>query len=315
LTWFANSATQDEKKRPGTDTPGVYVKGGSHFHKATDIIGTKVKNPQGEDLGKIEELVLNPNEATVEYAVLSFGGFLGMGDKLFAIPFTLLAMPGMRPVDASSERDKDKNADGEKRQDPKTTDGMGTKEHKKPAYFVLNIDKERLKKATGFPKDNWPDIHTSQWRSEIDTYYGVPKRRASGDPGQAIDSNREFKLCKVSELYGKNVYNVAGDKVGDVKDLVIDHGQGRVHCAVVAASGKLLAVPWGAMKHQKDGDTEKVVLDLSKERLERAPEIKDSDWAKLYDPSWCRELYSYYGVKPPAKDAPADTGATRPRKE
>ena len=55
-----------------------------------DIIGTKVVNPQHEDLGKIEDLIVD-SSGRVSYAVLSFGGFLGMGDKDFAIPFNAFA--------------------------------------------------------------------------------------------------------------------------------------------------------------------------------------------------------------------------------
>jgi sporulation protein YlmC with PRC-barrel domain len=52
-----------------------------------DAIGTKVVNSSGEDIGKIEEVVMDLTTARVTYAVLSFGGFLGIGDKLFAVPW------------------------------------------------------------------------------------------------------------------------------------------------------------------------------------------------------------------------------------
>jgi sporulation protein YlmC with PRC-barrel domain len=332
LTWPSAAAAQGEPKRPdaeGRPMAGSHVKHGMHLHRATDIVGTKVKNPQGEDLGKIEELVLDPKDGTVEYAVLSFGGFMGVGDKFFAIPFSLIGMPGAKDHSLDKpERGKEGKEgggsmnDGEPGQDRKRSDSADAKDRRKPAYFVLNVDKERLKKASGFPKDNWPDIHTAEWRSEIDKYYGVPKRtREETDPGEAIDKNRQFKICKVGDLYGKNVYNAAGDKLGDVKNLVIDHDHARVQYAVVSTGGlldsKQIAVPWGALKHQKDRDSDKdkVVLDVPKEKLARAPEYKDSEWGKMTDPAWCRELYSFYEQRPYWKDGPAEAGATRPRKE
>jgi sporulation protein YlmC with PRC-barrel domain len=295
-----------------------------HLHRAADIVGTRVKNPQGEDLGKIEELVLDPKDGTVEYAVLSFGGFMGVGDKFFAIPFSLIGMPG--PKDSSvDKKDRGKEGggsmnEGEPGQDRKRSADADARDRRKPAYFVLNVDRERLKKAAGFPKDNWPDTHTAEGRTEIHTSPGVPPRtRDETDPGEAIDKNRQFKICKVGELYGKNVYSVAGDKLGDVKHLVIDHDHGRVQYAVLSTGGlldsKQLAVPWGALKHQKDGDSDKVVLDIPKEKLERAAEYKDSEWGKMTDPAWCRDLYAYYGQRPYWKDGPAEAGATRPRKE
>ena len=57
------------------------------FLSTDSIKGDKVVNPAGEDLGKIEELMIDLENGRVAYAVLSFGGFLGMGDKLFAIPW------------------------------------------------------------------------------------------------------------------------------------------------------------------------------------------------------------------------------------
>lgn len=71
------------------------------------------------------------------YAVLSFGGFLGMGDKLFAVPSVSFAYD--------------------------TSNGV----------FVLKADKELLEKEPGFDKDNWPDMADPTRLSEICAYYGV----------------------------------------------------------------------------------------------------------------------------------------------
>ena len=84
--------------------------------RASKIIGTDVKNAQGQNLGKVKELVLDPESGQVVYAVVSFGGLLGVGDKLFAVPWRVL----------SWTRDKE--------------------------YYVLNVDKDTLKKAPGFDK-------------------------------------------------------------------------------------------------------------------------------------------------------------------
>jgi hypothetical protein len=95
-----------------------------------------VMNPAGENLGKLEDLMLDFDNGRVAYGVLSFGGFLGMGDKLFAIPFQAL------------RRDSDRNA------------------------FVLDVDKEKLKKAPGFDKDNWPNTADRTWGTQVHSFYG-----------------------------------------------------------------------------------------------------------------------------------------------
>ena len=103
---------------------------------ASTLAGDKVVNLRGEDLGKIEELMIDLERGRVAYAVLSFGGFLGMGDKLFAIPWEALS------VDTTEKR------------------------------FVLNINKDLLKQAPGFDKSNWPDMTNPAWGAELYGYYG-----------------------------------------------------------------------------------------------------------------------------------------------
>jgi len=73
----------------------------------------------------------------IAYAVLSFGGFLGMGAKLFAIPWPALALDA-----------------GEKR-------------------FILGVSKDRLENAPGFDKDHWPSMADPTWAKEVHAYYNV----------------------------------------------------------------------------------------------------------------------------------------------
>lgn len=104
---------------------------------ATTMIGDDVVNPEGESLGKIEEIMIDRATGHVAYAVLSFGGFLGLGDKLFAVPWSTLAL------------DADEHA------------------------FRLDVDKERLKDAPGFDKDKWPKSPDRSFLDEMYTFYGV----------------------------------------------------------------------------------------------------------------------------------------------
>jgi sporulation protein YlmC with PRC-barrel domain len=99
------------------------------------LTGHKVQNTAGEDLGKIEDLVLDEDSGRVLYVVLSFGGFLGMGNRLIAIPWKRLRQQG---------------------------------DHK---GFILNIDKETLEHAPSFDKEHWPDMSLPEWRDRIETYF------------------------------------------------------------------------------------------------------------------------------------------------
>ncbi|HEX2278550.1 MAG TPA: PRC-barrel domain-containing protein [Candidatus Tectomicrobia bacterium] len=59
---------------------------------ASKLIGASVKNPQGENLGKIDELVIDPQDARIKAAVVSVGGVLGIGAKSVAIPWNKVTM-------------------------------------------------------------------------------------------------------------------------------------------------------------------------------------------------------------------------------
>jgi sporulation protein YlmC with PRC-barrel domain len=124
------------------DTYGIYKgdkdKGpGPRLMGAETLVGNDVFNREGEDLGDIKELMLDTASGNVRYAVLSYGGFLGMGDKLFAVPWKALRL------DTENKR------------------------------FELNVEKERLESAPGFDKDSWPDMADPSWADEINTYYGT----------------------------------------------------------------------------------------------------------------------------------------------
>ena len=104
---------------------------------ASKIIGEAVINRQREDLGKIHELVIDAKEGRLAYAVLSFGGFMGMGNKLFALPWKAFE--------------------------------FATTENK----LILNVNKEKLTAAPGFDKDaKWPDFADRTWGKGIYDYYG-----------------------------------------------------------------------------------------------------------------------------------------------
>ena len=110
---------------------------GPHLMGADTLLGNDVYNHKDEDLGDIKEIMLDMPTGRVSYAVLSFGGFLGLGEKFFAVPWNALTL------DTVNKR------------------------------FVLNVEKESLKDAPGFDKDRWPNMADQTWVKEIHTYYGT----------------------------------------------------------------------------------------------------------------------------------------------
>ena len=101
------------------------------------VEGTYVYDAKGEHIGSIERVMIEKVSGQVAYAVLQFGGFLGIGSKLFAVPFEALEL------DAENQR------------------------------FVLGTPREKLEQAPGFDKDQWPDFADPSFGREVYGYYGV----------------------------------------------------------------------------------------------------------------------------------------------
>ena len=129
------------------DTYGMYSSNngdgpGPQLMGADTLIGNDVYSQNEEDLGDIKEIMLDTSTGKVCYAVLSYGGFLGMGEKLFAVPWDALKL------DTINKR------------------------------FVLNVDSEKLESAPGFDKDNWPNMADEQWADGIHSFYGTHYKRS-----------------------------------------------------------------------------------------------------------------------------------------
>jgi sporulation protein YlmC with PRC-barrel domain len=98
----------------------------------------RVKSPQGEDLGKIEEVVIDMEMGRVAYAVLSFGGLWGLGSKWVPVPWDAVVL---RPEEK---------------------------------VLLLKIEKEKIEKAPNFEAATLPELANRQWGAVIHTYYGYP---------------------------------------------------------------------------------------------------------------------------------------------
>jgi len=115
---------------------------GIGIFRVQDVLGKQVQNHQGENLGTIEDIVFDSDAGRISYAVLSFGGFLGLGDKLFAIPWEALTLGDKKGTLVSDK------------------------------VFILNVDKDRLKDAPGFARDNYPNMADRSFGKDIYDYYG-----------------------------------------------------------------------------------------------------------------------------------------------
>ena len=115
--------TLSNENLTGVNREGAHPNLPLKFLTASSIIGDKVHNSEGEDMGKIEDIMIDITTGKIEYVVIEFGGFLTIGEKYFAIPFRLLQ------VDTANKA------------------------------FIFDQPKEMLEKAPGFDMNHWPETN------------------------------------------------------------------------------------------------------------------------------------------------------------
>jgi sporulation protein YlmC with PRC-barrel domain len=139
------TADLENENKTGKNTDGVNANFPVRMLTASSIIGDSVENNAGEHLGKIKDLMVNVRRGMIEYVVVEFGGFLGMGEKYFAVPFESLELKAGKQV------------------------------------YILNRDKEFLKKAPGFDQEHWPGTNSHHY-AEVAGYWGSFMGPSVGSP-------------------------------------------------------------------------------------------------------------------------------------
>lgn len=107
--------------------------------RSSELVGLTVRNSENKELGHIEDLMVDTRDGKIRYAALSFGGFLGLGDKLFAVPWQSME------VKHNPEEDE--------------------------RFVLFNIDEEKLKNAPGFDQESWPESGNQEFQQQVDSFY------------------------------------------------------------------------------------------------------------------------------------------------
>jgi sporulation protein YlmC with PRC-barrel domain len=209
--------------------------------RASKIIGKNVENAQGENLGEVKDLIVDLRNQRIHYAVLGFGGALGLGDKLFAYPISSFKQGG----------DNDK--------------------------LVLNVDKEKLKSAPGFDKDKWPDWSDKGYRRDVDRYFKSDAARAAPHSerfvrasdliGKNIDDRNGKDAGEIEDL----VVNMSS---GRVSYAVVDFDKSW------SPDDKLLPMPLAALTFPTARNKD-AVLNVDRDRLDMARGFDEKNWPDL----------------------------------
>jgi sporulation protein YlmC with PRC-barrel domain len=202
----AEPRRQDEPQQQAQDRAGQLLAQGEM--SVDRLIGQKVTDRNGNDLGKIDEVVLDMQAGKVHAAVIQFGGFLGMGGKNYAF--------AMSELQRGQERDQ----------------------------LVVDVDKQKLEKAEGFAQGQWPAMDSDYWGrigSEQQASAGGQEQASAGGQQQASAGasapqeqkiDRKMNLVRASKILDEDVHDQRGEKIGRLRDLVIDEDGELKHAAI-----------------------------------------------------------------------------------
>jgi sporulation protein YlmC with PRC-barrel domain len=256
--------------------------------RLSELKGMTVRNSEGKDLGEVDDLMLDMGKrGRVRYAALSFGGFLGMGDKLFAVPWAALKM--------RHDQDDDES------------------------FVMFNVNEKDLKNSPGFDKNQWPDTADAKWSAMIDKHYAAHRnagheaadRDQEGDESQAQHNvpDRNYRLHRASEVLGWTVRDGGGDKLGKVEDIVVARKSGDIRYVAMSFGGflgigdKFFAIPWNAARAQYDADDDDyyVMFDANEKQLKNAEGFDKDHWPNMGDRAWAARNDAHFGTGSAAK--------------
>lgn len=267
---FSGAAGADEPARVQNSATGEAGVAIAHTLRTSDIIGLSVKNKNHEDVGKIDDLVIDMKTGEVRYAALSFGGVAGIGSKLFAIPWQSMTFTYGEPNKANSR------------------------------HFIFDVTKERLENAPGFDSANWPNVADAKWGAAIDKHYKVERNTTAAtttEPRQAIAYETVFRASKIK---GMDVRNDANEDLGSIDELVIDVTKGHVKYVALSfgswftGGNKLFALPLGSCTLTHANDKTYFVVHATQDSLKNAPGFDKSRWPNTADPNWAKSIDTFY---------------------
>lgn len=249
LAFAAATAAQDRPAtQPGAQPPQSQSAPAASSTSQSEtslkqLMDQKVKDSQGQDLGQIEDVVIDMQAGKVHAAVLEFGGFLGLGDKQYAFPMSEL-----------------KSGEGKS--------------------LTVDVDKKKLENAEGFAKGQWPAMDSDYWGRVGGERQASAGSEASASAGSSAPSGsaggasqgEKPNLVRASKIIDKDVQDNRGEKVGEVKDIVVGPDDGKLKHVVVNVRDA------GQAMVQADaitvGTDDKLVLNMSAEELKGKAESK-----------------------------------------
>jgi sporulation protein YlmC with PRC-barrel domain len=237
----------------------------AHLLRASQVMGINVENPSGEDIGEINDLALDLHAGHCRFAIVSTGGVLGVGDKLYAVPMKAIKFPAGDTI------------------------------------AHLNITKQHLEQAPQFTREEWNKLSDEGWATTVYEFYTI-KPDFEVEKSKVAVTTPAPQYMRGSEVVGMDVHNRQDEDLGEIEDLMLDVNSGRVAYAVLSYGGvlgvgeKLFAVPWKALN--LNAESKQLVLNVEKEKLKGAPGFDKDKWPNMADLGWSKDVHEFYGSDP-----------------
>jgi len=213
--------------------------------RASELIGMDVRNANGDELGEIKDIVLDVNNNRVHYAILSFGGFAGLGDKLFAYPVRMFQLG---------------------------QDGRS---------LLLNVSEEQLKRAPGFEMRGWPrwNQRDDSYRADVERYFGGETVKIEPAPNALLRRASQVLDADVHDSANKDIGDVE-DVVVNMRDGSVRYVAVDFDGPYAGEGDRLATLPMQAFRMPKDDDGD-LQIRLDQQAMRDVPRFEENRWPDM----------------------------------
>lgn len=241
--------------------------------RGQSLVRTPVMDPSHREIGVVDDVVVDLRSGKVRYIAVEYPTLRGR-DKLFAVPWNRFQL---------------------------------ARQSRGGYYLVVDIEDKLFERAPGFPRSKWPNFADRRWAESIDVYYGVTikpgdvKTRFGTDP----DPVRHVEhLERLSRMNGFPVTEEKSDQpIAEVADVIVDFSSGHVRYAVLHFPGSIgieerrFAIPMQRLNYTSDNGKSRLLLNVDRRTLGRAPGFDQQHWPDLRDPKFSSQVDEFYDVR------------------
>lgn len=258
--------------------------GGRHDHRdrawlfrGQSLARTPVMDARHQEIGMVDDVVVDLRSGKVRYIAVEYPTLRGR-DKLFAVPWNRFQL---------------------------------ARQKKGGYYLVVDIEDELFKRAPGFARSKWPNFADRRWAESIDVYYGVtikPGDVKTGfgtdpDPVRHVEHLERLSRINGFPIIDKGVDKGSDKRIGEVTDVIVDFATGHVRYAVLYFPGSIgnedrrFAVPMQRLSYMSENGESRLLLEVDRRTLGRAPGFDQQHWPSLRDPEFSDRVDEFYDIR------------------